>query len=184
MIIPLNSTAQKTILLESGELTVTEIKNNLTLPWEIIWGPDDYIWFTHDSGKISRLNPNTGEVIDLLQISDIYPGGLTDKRMLGLALHPDFENQPFVFTNYTYKGDSYTELNWDKYLKIVRYEYDTVNDTLINPLILLDNIKVYDGWQIGGKLLADANNKLFMSIGDAKQAEHPENHPDRRDEWR
>ncbi|UZR95015.1 PQQ-dependent sugar dehydrogenase [Chondrinema litorale] len=177
--LPIPLLAQNTYSLKSGTLKVTEVKNNLTIPWEIVWGPDQHIWLTHNQGTISRLNPKTGELINLIKVSDIYPGNsLTDTRMMGLALHPDFENKPFVFTNYTYKGDSYTDLNWDKYLKIVRYEYNSEENKLENPFVVIENIPVYDGWQIGGKLLTSIDNKLYMTIGDAKQPKHPEYHPD------
>ena len=52
----------KTILGKCDELQTREVINtNLSMPWEIIWGTDDYIWITEKAGKISRINPETGQ---------------------------------------------------------------------------------------------------------------------------
>src|ERR1700741_3497068 len=49
--------------------------SNLSFPWEILWGPDNFIWMTERGGKISRVNPSTGEVIPLLTISEVVSNG-------------------------------------------------------------------------------------------------------------
>ena len=40
------------------ELITKTITSGLINPWEIIYGPDNFIWFTEKAGKISRLNPD------------------------------------------------------------------------------------------------------------------------------
>ena len=175
------SYAQLLYELDQTIIDVTPVRKNLVVPWEIVWGPDDYIWLTHNRGTISRMNPETGTLYDLVSVPDIYNktgSNLNDSRMMGLAIHPDFDSQPYVYTNYTYQGAAYTSKNWDKFMKVVRYEYDVVNDTLINPVDLIDSIAVYDGWHIGGKLIIGADDKLYLTIGDAKFGEFPELHPD------
>jgi|GEM_PF-6140649 len=160
------------------EVEVTLLQENIALPWEIIWG-DNHIWMTHDNGKVSHVDPITGQIHTVLNIPDMYTSSnLVSNRMLGLALSVGFPTTPFVYVNYVYKGNIYEE-KWDRYEKIVRYRYEKGSDKLIEPLILLDGIKVYDGWRIGGKLLmAPDGQHLFLSIGDAKQPTNPEIHPE------
>src|SRR5215813_10571862 len=51
------------------ELKDSVIVSNLSFPWEILWGPDDYIWMTERGGRVSRVNPATGVVTPLLTIT-------------------------------------------------------------------------------------------------------------------
>ncbi len=46
----LNNNAQ-TVLQEKV------IAKNLDTPWELLWGPDNFIWMTERFGRISRVNP-------------------------------------------------------------------------------------------------------------------------------
>ena len=47
----------------------TNANNGIDIPWEIQWGPDDYIWMTERSGRVSRLNPETGVRTTILDLS-------------------------------------------------------------------------------------------------------------------
>ena len=95
--------------LDSSGLAITTIVSHLDVPWEIVWGPDNWIWFTEQSGTVSKVNPVTGEQKLLLRIiPDVYRN-----RTLGLlcmALHPDMKNHPYVFLNYTYAKGKQMEL--------------------------------------------------------------------------
>src|SRR5690606_16312163 len=53
-------------------LGVTTVIDSLNVPWEIAWGPDDQLWFTEQSGRISRFNPETNETKELLLLNDTY----------------------------------------------------------------------------------------------------------------
>ena len=91
----------------STNSTNTEIKDSvlvsgLQFPWEILWGPDNFIWMTERGGKISRVNPATGAVISLLTIPDVVSTG--EGGLLGMALHPDFSTTPSVFIGYNYNN--------------------------------------------------------------------------------
>jgi glucose/arabinose dehydrogenase len=96
---------------------------------------------------------------------------------MGLAIDPQFSINKFVYIDYNYTGASYNPpLNHNVYLKIVRYIYNPSTDRLESPVILMDGIKLFDGYHDGGKLLI-ADNHIFVTIGDAKQVENPELHP-------
>jgi glucose/arabinose dehydrogenase len=140
-----------------ADITDEIITENLNFPWEIVWGPDNYIWMTEKGGKISRVNPANGEVMELISIADVVSRG--EGGLLGMALHPDFSNTPHVFVAYCYdKNNSYTE-------KIVRYNYN--GTTLTDPAILIDDIEaanIHDGCRLVIK-----GDKLFITTGDASE---------------
>ena len=153
---------------DAGTQPTVEIKHkvltqNLSFPWEIIWGPDNMIWMTERGGRISKVNPSDGTLIPLLTITEVKSQG--EGGLLGMALHPDFiiNRQVFVAYNYDKNGD-YRE-------KIVRYTYN--GTTLINPQTIFDNI-LAAGIHNGCRLLI-VNNKLFITTGDAANQSLPQN---------
>ncbi|WP_345955545.1 PQQ-dependent sugar dehydrogenase [Mucilaginibacter sp. PAMB04168] len=102
--------------MTDSELTTQVLTQQLSFPWEILWGPDNMLWVTERGGKISRVNPGNGQVSLLLDIADVKSVG--EGGLLGMVLHPDFTNTPQVFVAYNYdKNGTYTE-------KIVRYTYN------------------------------------------------------------
>ncbi len=140
------------------ELTTKDVITNLDTPWEILWGPDDHIWMTERYGRISRANPETGEVIELLSEEEVYEDG--ERGMLGMVLHPDFENNPYVYVAYTYHPGTTV-------VKTVRYTYD--GESLHSPEVIIDNIK--GAWNHdGSRLWIDEDMKLYMTTGDAADA--------------
>ena len=137
--------------------------SGLNFPWEIIWGPDDHIWMTERGGRISRVDTGTGNVQPLLTISEVKSIG--EGGLLGMVLHPDFGQQPYVYVVYDYdNGNGYTE-------RVVRYTYE--NGQLGSPKTLIDNIAAA-GNHNGSRLLIDKNDpsKLWISTGDATQGDN------------
>jgi glucose/arabinose dehydrogenase len=147
-----------------GPVTIKDsvLVSGLGYPWEILWGPDDFIWMTERDGRISRVNPNTGTVTPLLTISEVVSSG--EGGLLGMVLHPQFSTNPFVYVIYNYNGSGYEE-------KLVRYRFN--GTTLTTPQILLDHI---DAASIhNGSRLIIVNDKLFISTGDAANSAQAQN---------
>jgi aldose sugar dehydrogenase len=138
------------------------LTQNLSFPWEIIWGPDNMIWMTERGGKISKVNPVDGSVTPLITIADVRSQG--EGGLLGMVLHPDFNTTPHVFVAYNYDNGDYRE-------KIVRYTYN--GTTLTNPQTILDNIDAA-GIHNGCRLLI-LNQKLYITTGDAANQSLPQN---------
>jgi aldose sugar dehydrogenase len=145
------------------------LTTNLNFPWEILWGPDSTIWMTERLGRVSRVNPNTGLVTPLLTIPDVT--SYTDfNGLLGMVLHPQFNTNPYVFVVYNYGPRS------DYKEKVVRYTYN--GTTLLNPMIIVDNIKGIDSGSAihnGSRLLITQDLKLFITTGDAQDTTLPQN---------
>jgi aldose sugar dehydrogenase len=138
------------------EIKDSVIVNNLNFPWEILWGPDNFIWMTERGGKISRLNPANGAVNTVLTINEVESTG--EGGLLGMALHPNFSSTPHVFVVYDYNsGAGYKE-------KVVRYTYN--GTTLSSPLLIIDNINA-SNIHNGSRLLISPDLKLFITTGDA-----------------
>lgn len=152
-------------LLNETTLDTTTIITGLDIPWEIQWGPDNFIWCTERFGRISRVNPETGEQNIILDISDIVEQN-GESGLLGMALHPDFDNNPFVYMAYTYQppGKAFSE-------KIVRYEY--VDNVLQNEFVLLDGIPANTSHN-GCRMIILPDTTLLFSTGDAQNQSTPQ----------
>ena len=75
----------------AGKLQFDEkvLVQDLEGPWEITWGPDNFLWVTErTAGRIIRIDPKTGSKSTAIQLPEVSaPGG--QDGLLGLALHPD-----------------------------------------------------------------------------------------------
>ena len=145
-----------------GNLHTRVLNDNLNYPWEIIWGSDNFIWFTEREGRVKRMNPETGETILVANISEVA-STTAFNGLLGMALHPQFDSNPYVYLVYNYFAT-----NGDYLQKIVRYTYD--GTTLNSPMILVDGILGKVGGDFihnGSRLLIGPDMKLYATTGDA-----------------
>ena len=86
---------------EVGNTTLTEynLVTGVQLPWEILWGPDDNIWMTSRKGEVLRIDPETGNYNVVLE-KTVINNGSGEPGMLGMAMHPDWNNSPKVYVVY------------------------------------------------------------------------------------
>lgn len=139
------------------DLLVRDVTTGLDTPWEIVWGPDNKIWITERFGRISKIDPETGELQELLTLDDVFEDG--ERGLMGLALHPDFFNYPKVYTIYTYKTSNNATL-----IKLISLEYD--GSKLHSPRIIFDSIP--GAWNHdGARLWIDNDLTIYISMGDA-----------------
>ncbi|RZM13539.1 MAG: PQQ-dependent sugar dehydrogenase [Pedobacter sp.] len=146
------------------ELQETIVADDLNYPWEILWGPDNQIWFTQRGGEVSRLDPATGDVTPVYDIPDVVSNG--EGGLLGMVLHPSFTTTPHVFVVYDYNsgGGNYRE-------KVVRFTYS--GGTLTSPFTVIDNLAA-SGIHNGSRLLI-SGDKIFITTGDASDQSLPQN---------
>ncbi|MFC5285064.1 PQQ-dependent sugar dehydrogenase [Pedobacter alpinus] len=143
------------IALSKSLLKVEVLAKDLNVPWDLAYADDGYLWFTEQSGSISRAHLTTGQKTKVLTIKEVW--SLRTTGLLGLAIHPDFKRNPYVFVNYTVKQDTTV------YNKLVRYYF--ANDTLTQPKLLLTTV----GYRAhnGSRLAISNNGKLLWATGDA-----------------
>jgi glucose/arabinose dehydrogenase len=131
------------------------IATGLDTPWEILWGPDNMLWITERGGTVSRINPDSRERVVLLSIDVTQQG---EAGLLGMALHPDFASNPFVYLVYNYSDAGNIRE------RLVRFTL--LNNQLVNEEILINDIPG-NTFHNGSRLVFDASGKLLMTTGDA-----------------
>jgi PQQ-dependent dehydrogenase (s-GDH family) len=146
-------------------------------PWEITWGPDDWLWVTERTGgKITRVNPADGTAQVAIKIDAVSaPGG--QDGLLGLALDPGLlkgTGNDYVYTSYTYVDKSLGGIPWvkdpfspyhDLFVKIVRLTYDEATGTLKDPVDLIAGIPAKNDHN-SGRLKFGPDKTLYYTIGD------------------
>lgn len=145
--------AQLTYQLDNTLLEINMVldSSRVNIPWEILWGPDGRLWMT-DGPLISRWDPLSDEVDTLL----VRPYG----NGLGMALHPEFPFTPWVYavfdTSIYYGGGQLCE--------VFRFEYDVLNDELINDTVLFSY--PHAGEHAGGRLHFDGSGNILLTTAD------------------
>ncbi|KRA45888.1 glucose/sorbosone family PQQ-dependent dehydrogenase [Devosia sp. Root635] len=159
------------------QFTESVVISGLANPWEITLGPDGMLWTTERTGgRISRIDPATGEQHVAIEIAEISaPGG--QDGLMGLALHPELgqgTGNDYVYAAYTYvdadKGadpqvtdasSPYHEL----YTKIIRLTYNEADGTLSDPMDLITGLPASNDHN-SGRLKVGPDNALYYTIGD------------------
>jgi PQQ-dependent dehydrogenase (s-GDH family) len=158
----------QTVGIAQSAFSFRVVASGLQMPWEIVWGPDDYLWVTERTGRrVIRVNPTSGAIVPAILIDDAYPPGESwHEGVLGLALHPDLltgVGRDYVYVAYTYDADPGAALS--RKLKVRRYSYQAAQGTLFNPVELIANIPANDDHG-GGRLVVGPDQKLYLSRGD------------------
>src|SRR5687767_995624 len=123
---------------EVAGLRVETVVTGLDTPWDMAWGPDGQIWVTERGGRVSRVNPTTGQRTTAGQVPEVTESG--ESGLMGIAFHPDFTSQPYVYLSH-----SYTQ-NGPLRNRLVRARWD--GSALGAPEVLLSNIPgsgIHDG---------------------------------------
>lgn len=139
--------------------TATVVVTGLDTPWDLVWGPDGMIWVSERGGRISRVDPagrhraTAGEVGGVLESGE---GGL-----MGIALHPDFPREPWLYAMHTYSSTGGTRN------RLVRLRWDGTR--LGAQQVLLDGIPG-GGIHNGARIVIGRDRMLYVSTGDAGNA--------------
>jgi aldose sugar dehydrogenase len=143
------------------------LKEGLTLPWDVSWGPDGWVWVTESSMNLLRINPETGEsqvvTIDIDGLSE----GLFEHFMHGLEFHPDFDDSPFVYVSYLLVPEHNDSTG---YLSVVRLRYDASRRVLGEQLYFLKDVSVEGSYLPGGRMLIH-DRYLFVCTADEREVD-------------
>ncbi len=128
------------------------IAENLDIPWEMVFLPDKSMLVTERPGKLIRIS-DTRKIIPVTGVEHTGEGGL-----LGVALHPDFSTNHFLYLYLTTKDREGLKN------RVERYTFE--NDAISNKKSIIENIpgsSMHDG----GRIAFGPDTKLYITTGDA-----------------
>jgi len=144
-------------LNEAQLSTVTTIAGNLDTPWAIGKRPGGQFITSERSGTVRTIGAN-GQSFTIADVVEQGEGGL-----LGLTLHPDFTNQPYV---YIYKTT-------DNQTNVVE-RYRLQDDQLSDKDTIIQDIPAAQTHN-GGEIKFGPDNKLYITTGDANAPNDAQN---------
>ncbi len=148
---------------EKYEWEITEIASGLKVPWDMVLAPNKDIFITERAGTVKILTKEgkIKTIASLPAVASIGESGLT-----GLALHPDFEKNKYIYLYYTFREGGAI------YNRVSRFTYQ--ESQLKDEKIILDKLP---GGVIhnGGRLKFGPDKKLWVLTGDAAKSELAQN---------
>ena len=133
------------------ELISTAVQN-LQTPWEITFLPDGRLLITERSGSLVLIDADS-ERIPIVGVLEQGESGL-----LGLALHPEFDQNGLLYLYMSYQGAG-SPLN-----RVERYQFD--GKVLSDRMVIIDQIPG-DVNHDGGRIEFGPDGLLYITTGDA-----------------
>ena len=141
-------------------------------PVDITHAGDDRLFVVERSGRIKIID-ETGSVVftPFLDIDNLVANtsGQSERGLLGLAFHPDYENNGYFFVNYTDNGGETV---------VARYSRDSSDPNLADDnsaLIIIEIDQPYSNHN-GGGIKFGPDGYLYIGMGDGGSGNDPESY--------
>jgi len=140
---------------------VQVLATNLEKPWAIDFAGDK-IFVTEKVGRVRVIQ--SGVLLDdplaTLRTANVFDGGL-----LGIAVHPAFDKNHFIYVYYTYEKD---DILWNKILRITES-----NNKLVAAKTIFDKIPG-SAYSNGGIIKFGPDGKLYVGTGSVSDSHGPQ----------
>ncbi|MBI3329197.1 MAG: PQQ-dependent sugar dehydrogenase [Nitrospinae bacterium] len=150
--------------LKDPALQVKQLVAGLSLPTTMAFiGLDDLLVLQKNDGRVRRV---IGGVLQPGSVLDVAVDRLSERGLLGIAVHPEFPAKPFVYLYYTESstGEDTAGIPPPLGNRVYRYTWD--GRTLSQPLLLLDLPATPGPNHDGGVITFGPDDKLYVVIGD------------------
>ena len=138
------------------------VSENLEVPWSIGFLPNGEMLVTERIGNLLRIG-ESNKIIKVEGVQQVGEGGL-----LGLAIHPNFTNNNFIYIYFT----SY--VNGDISNNVERYKLNLELNILEDKNIILSGIPG-SAVHNGGRIKFGPDGYLYITTGDASEADLAQN---------
>jgi len=162
------------------DLEVETLVENLEIPWDITFTGEGELYMTERTGRIVAFD--SGEVSEVARPKDAIDAGAlepgSDKEpwwveggeggTLGIAAHPAFPDEEFIYVYYTATADG------GKENRVVRYDVGA-DDPATTEEVLVEGIPA-NKYHNGGRVRFGPEGNLWITTGDAgapKRAQEP-----------
>jgi aldose sugar dehydrogenase len=158
--------------LADPSLRVNEVVGGLSQPTAMVFiGPGDLLILQKGDGRVRRV---INGVLQAGEVLDVAVDTASERGLLGVALHPNFASNFFVFLYYTQSStasDNGSPLD----NRVVRYTWN--GSKLINPTLIITLPVTPGPNHNGGAMTFGPDGKLYIVIGDLNRDGQLQNFP-------
>lgn len=134
---------------------ITEVARGLRIVWSLRWAPDGRLFVAERPGRLSTLRPGASSLATYADLPTALGG---ESGLMGVALHPRFPSEPFVYVMYTARkpGGGVNRVS----------RLRDVDGRGVDELVLLDGIPASRNHD-GGAMEFGPDGMLYVGTGDA-----------------
>lgn len=140
---------------------IETIATELEVPWALAFLPDKSLLVTERPGRVRMITKDGKLLPEPLLTLPVVQKIQGEGGLLGIALHPDFRSNKYVYIYYTYENTGDNSFN-----RVARYSLE--NNKLINETIIVDDIPgalFHDG----GRIKFGPDKLLYITTGDSQE---------------
>ncbi|TVP48185.1 MAG: PQQ-dependent sugar dehydrogenase [Halomonas sp.] len=162
---------------EEANLTITQVVGGLEHPWALAWLPDGRMLVTERPGRLHLIDGD--EVTELGNLPKIdtdedqlsAPEGGNQGGLLDVAVHPDYEDNGWIYFTYSSPGDprafSTYEPDYGTGLAVARARIDEDNGELTDLETIYSQVpRTHPGAHYGSRIVFPGNGEIIFPIGD------------------
>jgi glucose/arabinose dehydrogenase len=153
----------------SAAIEAREVAGGLDQPVAFTFGPDRRVWYVEkDSGEVRVID--LAEDRNRLFVTVDGVNGEGERGMLGIALHPDYPDEPFVYVYATRDVDGALRN------QILRYEDDDGSGT--SETVIFTSPASGSPYHNGGRIAFGPDGMLYAIVGDGHDAANAQDRSD------
>ncbi len=140
---------------DGTRFAVQTLITGLEIPWSLAFTPDSRLFITERPGRV-RVYRN-GQLLaePALTLTDVFTTG--ESGVLGLAVHPDFASNRYVYLTYTASGPR------GPIARLMRFR--EVDNRLAEGVVLLDDVPAANIHN-GSRVRFGPDRRLYVTFGD------------------
>jgi glucose/arabinose dehydrogenase len=150
-------------VVADSALHVRELVGGLSQPTAMAFiGLDDILVLQKGDGRVRRVVNRTLQADDVLNLT---VESASERGLLGIAVHPNFVNNKFVYLYFTHSGATCGPTPPNPPVnRVCRFVWD--GDSLVNPSLIIDLPGTPGPNHNGGTMTFGPDGKLYIVIGD------------------
>jgi quinoprotein glucose dehydrogenase len=143
-------------VLEPANIEIESWLRNLNVPWELVFLPEsNRALITERDGRVLQVEKNKLQNDSYLELNINSRG---EGGLMGMAAHPDFPEEPYIYLMYTY-----TKSNRDLYNRVSRFRDQ--GEQAVEEEVLIDEIPAGNNHN-GGRIAFGPDGMLYITTGD------------------
>ncbi|MBA3899674.1 MAG: PQQ-dependent sugar dehydrogenase [Bacteroidetes bacterium] len=153
----------KDVYVEKPEGIKVEIwQQNLEIPWSLVFLPNGDALVSERPGRIRIIQNGTLKEDVYANIPNVMHSKGSEAGLMGIALHPNFASQPYVYAMYTFQEGNVNDN------RVIRLKHNGSNATF--DKIIVDGIPAGRNHN-GGRIKFGPDGMLYITAGETFERE-------------